>query len=90
MNSKVISQTTVAQYLCYAMFENRSIKVLTQQRDRTALCKSLYAYVVKSKDISLFMEKTLEQKKIDAKFEKTKQYLESCIADNSDTDSDSD
>lgn len=90
MNNKSITHTSVAQYLCYAMFENRTIKVLTQQRDRTALCKSLYAYVVKSKDISLFKEPTLEEKKINAKFEKTKQYLESCIVDNSDTDSDSD
>lgn len=65
----------VARYLGNAMFQERTMKVLIQQRDRTAICKTLFAYMSKSGDIDLFVEKTLEEKKMDKKFAELQEYV---------------
>lgn len=70
-----LSIKAVAGWLAYAMFDERSMKVLVQQRDRTAICKTLYAYMKRTGNIELFLEKTAEEKKLDKKFEDLKDYL---------------
>ncbi|AXH79057.1 MAG: hypothetical protein [Circular genetic element sp.] len=45
----------VAQFLSEEMFVNRTIKCVLQQRDRTALCKTLHAYINKSNSIDYFI-----------------------------------
>lgn len=60
-----LTEKKVAKYLCYAMFEERTMRVVTQQRDRVALCKSLYAYMTKSSDIHLFIPKTKDELKFE-------------------------
>jgi len=72
---KELTIKNVANWLCYAMFQERTMKVLINQRDRTAICKTLYAYMSHSNDIDLFLEKTLEQKKADKKFADTLEML---------------
>jgi hypothetical protein len=64
-----ITIKNVAKWLCYVMFEERTMKVLVNQRDRTAVCKTLYAYMTKSNNIELFLEKTVEEKKLDKKLQ---------------------
>lgn len=66
-----ITIKSVAEYLAYAMFKEKSMKVLLHQRDREALCISLHAYMTKSTDIYLFLKKTKE----DIKYEKTLEYI---------------
>lgn len=66
LGERDITERNVARYLAYAMFEERTMKCIIQQRDRIALCKTLYAYMKKSNDIFLFVNKT----KDDLKFEK--------------------
>lgn len=83
MENKEVTLKNIAQWLCYAMFSQRTMKVLINQRDRTALCKTLYAYMSKSDDINLFVEKTSQEKKLDKKYEDLKQY----VADNLPSDS---
>lgn len=75
INKKELTIKNVARWLAYAMFDERSMKVLVQQRDRTAICKTLFAYMSKSDNIELFVEKTLEEKKIDKKFLELQEYL---------------
>lgn len=75
LESKEITMKSIARWLCYVMFEKRTMKVLINQRDRTALCKTLYAYMTKSNDIDLFIEKTAQQKKLDEKYENLKSYI---------------
>lgn len=72
----LISMKNVAQFLCYAMFEARSIKCVTQQRDRTALCKTLYHYMIKSTDTTMFLEKSISENKIDIKYNNLVKSLE--------------
>lgn len=88
MEQKEISYKNIAQWLCYAMFSQRTMKVLINQRDRTALCKTLYAYMSKTTDIDYFVEKTLQQKKLDSKFENLKQYIADNQLEESDDDED--
>lgn len=64
-----ITIKNVAKWLCYVMFEERTMKVLVNQRDRTAVCKTLYAYMTKSANIELFLEKSAEEKKLDKKLQ---------------------
>lgn len=64
-----ITMKTIAKWLCYVMFQERTMKVLVNQRDRTAVCKTLYAYMTKSNNIELFLEKTVEEKKLDKKLQ---------------------
>lgn len=71
-----ITMNNVARWLAYATNDERSIKVITQQRDRTALCKSLYHYMIKSHDISLWLEKTYEDKKAEKDLDKLKNFLQ--------------
>jgi len=84
-NQYQLTQVNIARYLSAAMFEYRTMKVLIQQRDRTALCKTLFAYMSKG-DINLFIDKTKEEKKIDEKFENLKKY----VSENYHSDSDDD
>lgn len=63
-----LSLKSVARFLCDAMFITRSIKVLMHQRDRTALATALFAFMSKSINIDLFISKTQEEKKTEAKF----------------------
>lgn len=65
--NRTLSHKTVALFLCDAMFNSRTIKVLMHQRDRVALATALYAFMTKSNDIDLFITKSAEDKKIDAK-----------------------
>ena len=65
LGDKDVTEKSVARFLAYAMFEERSIKCILQQRDRTALCRTLFAYMTKSSDIYLFLVKTEEEKKWD-------------------------
>lgn len=74
MNDVEITMKSVAQFLCYAMFQQRTIKVITNQRDRTGLCKTLYAYISKSNNIELFMEKTATDKKFEKTLELVNQW----------------
>ncbi len=64
-----ITIKNVAKWLCYVMFEERTMKVLVNQRDRTAVCKTLYAYMTKSDNTELFLEKSVEDKKLDKKLQ---------------------
>lgn len=73
---KEITLKNVAAWLCYVMFEERTMKVLINQRDRTALCKTLYAYMTKSSNIELFLEKSAEDKKLDAKLQDIQDMVE--------------
>ena len=75
IHNKDLTIKNVARWLAYAMFDERSMKVLIQQRDRTAVCKTLFAYMSKSDNIELFVEKTLEEKKLDKKFSELQEYL---------------
>jgi len=45
----------VAQFLSQEMFQNRTIKCIVQQRDRTALCTTLHAYINRSNSIDYFI-----------------------------------
>lgn len=74
-SGKELTIKNVASWLSYAMFDERSMKVLVQQRDRTAVCKTLYAYMSRGGNLELFLEKTAEEKKLDKKFEEVKAYL---------------
>jgi len=49
------SLNAVAQFLATEMFQNRTIKCILQQRDRTALCKTLHAYINRSNNIDYFI-----------------------------------
>lgn len=64
-----LSHKTVALFLCDAMFSSRSIKVLIHQRDRTALATALYAFMSKSSNLDLFINKTAEEKKLQSDYE---------------------
>lgn len=75
MEQKLVTYKNIAQWLCYTMFNQRTMKVLVNQRDRTALCKTLYAYMSKTDDINYFVEKTAQEKKQEEKFENLKQYI---------------
>lgn len=63
LGEMAITERNVARYLAYAMFEERTMKCIMQQRDRIALCRTLYAYMTKSNDIFLFINKTKEDEK---------------------------
>lgn len=69
-----LTEHNVAKFLCYAMYQERIIKVIVQQRDRTALCKSLYAYISKSKNVEFFLPRSAAEKKIDKKLELMMNY----------------
>lgn len=69
-NLQKLTKTTVAQFLCYAMFQERVIRVIQQQRDRSALCTTLHAYLTKSANTELFIPKTASELKLDKKLEK--------------------
>lgn len=88
-NNMPLTIINVATWLCYAMFQERTMKVIIQQRDRTALCKTLFAYMTKSTDTSLFLEKTLAEKKEDQKFQDTLAYIQKYSSELSDDESES-
>lgn len=71
-----ITIKNVAKWLCYVMFEERTMKVLVNQRDRTAICKTLYAYMTKSDNIELFLERSVEDKKLDKKLQDIQDMME--------------
>jgi len=85
-NNLNLSIKSVARYLANSMFVERTMKVLVQQRDRTAICKTLFAYMSKSGDIDLFVEKTHQEKKEEQKFEKLKEYINNNLPPDSETD----
>lgn len=64
-----IDMKSIARFLNWSMFEERTIKVIIQPRDRYALCQSLYLYITKSKDVYNFIPKTNEEKKLDKNFQ---------------------
>lgn len=49
------SLNAVARFLATEMFQNRTIKCIVQQRDRTALCTTLHAYINRSTNIEYFI-----------------------------------
>lgn len=55
----------VAQFLSWSMFDERTIKVIVQAKDRYALAATLLMYITKSNDILNFIPITKEQKKLD-------------------------
>lgn len=65
------SQINIAKFLSWAMFIDRSLKVVIQQRDRVALCISLHAYINKQNNVDLFLPK-------DHSYFKMKNHLEKC------------
>ncbi len=65
VGEREISLKSVSQFLAIQMFQDRTIKVLLHQRDRKALAVSLLAYVQKSNDIYLFMDKDKSSKNIE-------------------------
>jgi hypothetical protein len=78
LGERSITEKTVASFLADAMFNRRTIKCVTQQRDRIALARTLFAYMSKSSDIYLFLPKDKEQ----IKFEKLSNLiLKECPAD---------
>lgn len=66
LGERTVTEKSVAAFLCDAMFVQRTIKCVIQQRDRIALAKTLYAYISKTTNIYMFLEKEKEQ----VKFEK--------------------
>lgn len=63
------TEHNVARFLCYAMYQERTIKVITQQRDRSSLCKTLFAYINKSNDVDFFITRSMDEVKKDKKLE---------------------
>jgi len=63
LGERTITHDRVCHFLAEAMFVNRTIKVILQQRDRKALATSLHAYISKSTDIYLFKAKDKEELK---------------------------
>lgn len=72
--SRLDSTTTptledIARYLYRSMFCDRSIRVVTQQRDRTALALSLYHYILQAaegqEDTDLFITRSAEERRKD-------------------------
>lgn len=55
----------VAKFLADQMFNSRTIEVKIHQRDRVALCTSLYSYITRSADPSLFLVKDKKMEKIE-------------------------
>lgn len=82
-----LSPKNVASFLADAMFNSRTIKVMMHQRDRTALALTLYAFMSKSSNVDLFINKTAEEKKIDKKFQALQEKLANFTFDE-DEDSD--
>lgn len=70
-----ISMKSIALFLNWSMFEERTIKVIIQPRDRYAFCQALYLYITKSKDIYNFIPKSNEEKKLDKKFENLFEHM---------------
>ncbi len=65
LGERQVTVKSVASFLADAMFVTRTMKCVLQQRDRIALAKTLYAYMAKSTDIYLFLEKDKEQTKFE-------------------------
>jgi len=84
LKDTTITMKLVAEYLADAMFMSRTIKCVLQQRDRKALCITLHAYMNRTRNIYLFMDKTKE----DEKYEKLLSQLniQECLADVSTAD----
>lgn len=61
LGEKEITERSVAAFLCDAMFVKRTMKCVIQHRDRLALAKTLYAYMTKSTNIYMFLEKCKDQ-----------------------------
>lgn len=82
LGERQVTVKSVASFLADAMFVSRTMKCVVQQRDRVALAKTLYAYMAKSTDIYLFLEKDKEQQK----FEKliSNLNIQECPADSVD------
>lgn len=82
-----LTPKNVASFLADAMFNLRTIKVMMHQRDRTALALTLHAFMSKSSNVDLFINRTAEEKKIDKKFLALQEQLQNF---NFDTDDESD
>lgn len=74
-NNLTLTIKTIARFLCDAMFISRSIKVLMHQRDRSALATALFAFMSKSINVDLFINKSAEEKKEEEKFNKLQQQI---------------
>jgi len=80
LGERTITERTVASFLADAMFNQRTLKCVIQQRDRIALAKTLFAYMSKSTDIYLFLPKEQEQIKFENSSKKFSQYiLQECL-----------
>lgn len=60
-----ITINLVARFLADQMFNSRTIEVKIHQRDRVALCTSLYSYITRSADPTLFLVKDKKLEKIE-------------------------
>jgi len=69
-----VTLKSVASFLSDAMFISRTIKVIVHQRDRTALCSALYAYISHSTDIELFIHKSKQDRDFEKLVEKVAEY----------------
>lgn len=76
LNGSAITLRNIAVYLSFAMYVERSIKVVIHKRDRTALAQSLYAYMKKEINTEMFIELTPEEKKENEKFKKVEKMLQ--------------
>ena len=85
-HSLPINLKTTARFLCDAMFNSRTIKVMMHQRDRCSLATSLYAFISKSNDTDLFINKSAVEKREDQKFEELKNKILNYNFENSDTE----
>lgn len=81
-----LTQKSVALFLCDAMFSSRTIKVMMHQRDRTALTTALFAFMSKSSNVDLFINKTAEEKKIQSKFDALQLKLQNFTIDTDDSE----
>lgn len=75
LDGSEITIRSVAGYLSFAMFVERSIKVIIHKRDRTALCEVLYAYMKKEINVEMFLHLTPEEKKQKLKLEQVELLL---------------
>lgn len=86
IHDKPLTQKSIALFLCDAMFSSRTIKVMMHQRDRTALASALFAFMSKSSNVDLFINKTQEEKKLQSKFDALQLKLQNYTFDTDDSE----
>lgn len=64
-----VNMKAIALFLNWAMFQERTIKVIIQPRDRYAFASALFLYISKSNDMYNFIAKSSEEKKLDRNFQ---------------------